>query len=224
MISHLPGGIKVKYYNDVKAFHDKFGMVTPPSYVHIPTDLYEFRAKFFDEEFTEYVESFETGDLPTAIDSLIDLVYITMGTTLLHGISSDIYSSPNGAVFAEPQPTSIPASPKLLRLEEHHELKDTISRHISDYRAAYVRDSQDHIQQALNSLYYTSINAAQRMGFYQKRWDLLWDDVQRANMSKERAVRADQSKRGSTYDVFKPVGWVAPRTEELVEQMLRGEA
>ena len=214
----------MKYYNDVKAFHDKFGMVTPPSYFHIPTDLYEFRAKFFDEEFTEYIESFEIVDLPTAIDSLIDLVYITMGTTLLHGISPDIYKSASNNAIFWPGIDKTLEKPHFLSLEEHHKLKGAISYHISSYRDAYVRDSQVWIEDALNGLYYSSINAAVRMGFYEKRWNMLWDDVQRANMSKERAQSADQSKRGSTWDVFKPVGWVPPRTEELVEMMLRGEA
>lgn len=213
----------MKYYNDVKAFHDKFGMVTPPSYVHIPTDLYEFRAKFFDEEFTEYIESFETNDLATAIDSLIDLVYITMGTTLLHGLPASIFEAPMTSGFCASM-VGVTQTPKLLSLEDHHELKRCIAMHITAYREAYIRDSQPLIEQALNGLYYSSLQGAIQMGFYEKRWNMLWDDVQRANMSKERALRADQSKRGSTWDVFKPVGWVPPRTEELVEAMIRGEA
>lgn len=39
----------------------------------------------------------------------------------------------------------------------------------------------------------------------------LWDDVQAANMRKERAAAdGSNSKRGSALDVIKPAGWVGP--------------
>lgn len=214
----------MKYYNDVKAFHDKFGMVTPPSFFQIPTDLYEFRAKFFEEELAEYVESFETLDLPTAIDSLIDLVYITCGTALLHGIGPDAFASPRDMSAAYFPRGLDPKTPGLLPLDEHHNLKGAILNAMNFYRGSYVRANEIGIRHALNDLYWSCFYGAAKMGFNLKRWDMLWDDVQRANMSKERAVRADQSKRGSTHDVFKPVGWIAPRSEELVAMMLKGEA
>jgi predicted HAD superfamily Cof-like phosphohydrolase len=42
--------------------------------------------------------------------------------------------------------------------------------------------------------------------------DAVWAEVQRANMSKERATGPDdpRSKRGHVLDVVKPTGWVAP--------------
>lgn len=44
-----------------------------------------------------------------------------------------------------------------------------------------------------------------------------WDRVHQANMTKIRTKRAEDSKRGSEYDVVKPKGWVAPKHEDLVE-------
>jgi len=38
----------------------------------------------------------------------------------------------------------------------------------------------------------------------------LWDLVQKANMAKVRAERAEQSARGTAFDVVKPPGWVSP--------------
>lgn len=216
----------MKYYDDVKQFHDKFGMVTPPSFLHFPVDLYEFRVKFFHEELDEYVESHATQDLPTAIDSLIDLVYITCGTALLHGLPSSIFDPEtigaelpavvNLELFKKP--------PTLLAIESHQELVTNITEAINLYRVGYTRISELAISTALSNIFYHSLYGALQMGFDQKRWDMMWDDVQRANMSKERAVRADQSKRGSTYDVIKPIGWVAPRSEEMIELMLQGAA
>ena len=216
----------MKYYNDVKAFHDKFGLVTPDSYFQIPTDLYEFRVKFFEEEFHEYVESFETRDLGTAIDSLIDLVYITCGAALLHGFKPDIFNSPNMlSAFGDPQDrqTSRIERPHFLSMEDHHRFRTSIRRCIELYRIAYIRNDEAGIAQTFNGIFWSCIQAAEMMSFYQKRWDALWDDVQRANMSKERAVSKDQSKRGSTWDVFKPEGWIGPRTEEMVNKMIAGE-
>lgn len=37
-----------------------------------------------------------------------------------------------------------------------------------------------------------------------------WAAVQAANMAKERALRPEDSKRGSTYDIVKPEGWTPP--------------
>jgi predicted HAD superfamily Cof-like phosphohydrolase len=44
-----------------------------------------------------------------------------------------------------------------------------------------------------------------------------WKRVQAANMAKVRAETADQSKRGSTFDVVKPEGWMPPDHHDLVK-------
>jgi predicted HAD superfamily Cof-like phosphohydrolase len=43
-----------------------------------------------------------------------------------------------------------------------------------------------------------------------------WRRIQAANMQKVRARSNDMSKRGSSYDVVKPKGWVAPSLKDLV--------
>ena len=43
-------------------------------------------------------------------------------------------------------------------------------------------------------------------------WAQLWDDVQRANMTKVRGV----GKRGHIVDLVKPPGWQGPRTYEIL--------
>ena len=48
-------------------------------------------------------------------------------------------------------------------------------------------------------------------------FDIFWDDVQRANLTKRRALTASESKRGSLNDVIKPPGWVGPKTEEILK-------
>lgn len=41
--------------------------------------------------------------------------------------------------------------------------------------------------------------------------------VQQANMSKERCLREEDSKRGSTYDVIKPEGWKPPNYDDILK-------
>ena len=45
----------------------------------------------------------------------------------------------------------------------------------------------------------------------------LWNDVQARNMQKIRATKDNVGKRGSTFDVIKPEGWLPPRTKDIVD-------
>lgn len=60
---------------------------------------------------------------------------------------------------------------------------------------------------ALLDLVYVAMGTAYVCNF---PWDEGWEHVQEANMLKQRVKSADESKRGSKYDVVKPDGWVAP--------------
>jgi predicted HAD superfamily Cof-like phosphohydrolase len=60
---------------------------------------------------------------------------------------------------------------------------------------------------ALIDLVYVAMGTAHLFGY---PWQDGWDEVQRANMTKQRAATADQSKRASTWDVVKPPDWTPP--------------
>lgn len=60
---------------------------------------------------------------------------------------------------------------------------------------------------ALADLLYVAYGTADMMGL---PMDEAFQIVHRANMKKERATSAAQSKRGSKLDVIKPAGWEAP--------------
>jgi predicted HAD superfamily Cof-like phosphohydrolase len=79
-------------------------------------------------------------------------------------------------------------------------------------------ETMDHagMADALIDLVYVAMGTAHMFGY---PWDKLWDDVQRANMSKERATEATQSARGTTYDVIKPAGWQPPRTAGILHDV-----
>lgn len=49
----------------------------------------------------------------------------------------------------------------------------------------------------------------------------LWNDVQARNMQKIRATKDNVGKRGSTFDVIKPEGWLPPRIKDIIDSTLR---
>jgi predicted HAD superfamily Cof-like phosphohydrolase len=76
-------------FEDVTAFHKKFGI---DGYRHgqltkLDGDVAMFRVGFLQEELTEFVNGWSNNDLEKMIDSLIDLVYVAMGTANLMGVS-----------------------------------------------------------------------------------------------------------------------------------------
>ena len=121
----------INMIQDIKDFHEKFGLAPTHTGGWFPLDLKKFRTGFMQEELLEYRDAKNTEE---ALDALVDLVYVALGTAYLQGFN-----------FEE-----------------------------------------------------------------------AWRRVHEANMKKARAVTADQSKRGSAYDIIKPEDWVAPDLSDLV--------
>lgn len=213
------------YCRDVQLFHNKFGLITPSDFTFINQDVFNFRVKFFYEELNEYIDACRDGDLATAVDSLIDLVYITCGTALFHGIGFDKFEE-----ILEVDSTLFPASkktsgrPRFLSSEDNVSLIKLLTENIEAYIDGYTLKDAKKIKKALGSLYLNCLFASTRMDLTNEQWDELWLDVQKCNMSKERAKTVEQSKRGSTLDMYKPEGWQPPRTEELLQKFINGGA
>lgn len=121
---------------DVLAFHQKFNIPISSDPRLISEEDIHFRLNFLSEELHELAIAHGRGDLADFADSLVDLVYVTLGTALWAGLG-DV-------------------------------------------------------------------------------WQHLWDEVQRANMSKVMTPSADASKRGHKLDIIKPPGWQAPRIKEIL--------
>jgi predicted HAD superfamily Cof-like phosphohydrolase len=122
---------------DIKDFHEKFGLDYDGPPRLLDPQLSSFREDFMEEELREYRWAISDGNLERAFDALLDLKYVLLGTAYLHGLGID-------------------------------------------------------------------------------RWTKGWNRVHNANMGKTRAERSTDSKRGSTFDVVKPDGWVAPDLSDLV--------
>lgn len=69
------------------------------------------------------------------------------------------------------------------------------------------------IADALVDLVYVALGTAH---YYGLPFDELFDEVQRSNMDKVRVQSADESKRGTVWDVRKPVGWRPPDLGTIV--------
>lgn len=213
------------YCKDVKKFHDKFGLVTPPVFQLVPKDLHEFRLKFFNEEFTEYYDAYKDHDLAGAIDALIDLVYITSGAALLYGIDPDQFVNNAATLQSEDiyqiaSLDSLCSYPHLLDEAETRDLTGCLATNIKSYEIAYQNKDASAIAKSFAEIYVNCLFGASHMGFTEDMWNELWDDVQKCNLSKVRATKSSDSKRGSTFDVVKPAGWKPPRTEELVQKFI----
>lgn len=76
----------------VTEFHAKFGLQYLGGARMLEGELKEFRQKFMQEELNEWAEAHEEGDLEKALDALIDLQYVLLGTAYLQGL---------GGVFSE---------------------------------------------------------------------------------------------------------------------------
>ena len=125
-------------YKDVGNFHKKFGLQYHDGgdIIELDDETFKFRRDFIQEELDEFVEGYTEGDVAKMFDSLVDLVYVAMGTA-----------------------------------------------HMCNFP-----------------------------------WQDGWDEVQRANMSKERASSSDdsRSKRKNSLDVVKPDGWTPPDIDAVL--------
>ncbi len=142
--------MKMPHFQDVKAFHQKFGLITHSHPGHLTKRKLKERVEFLLEELQEFSEACglvvagdldgrasvaEHGgdqDLSGQADALVDLVYVALGTAVMLGLP----------------------------------------------------------------------------------WEALWDDVQRANMAKERKI----THRGHKVDVGKPEGWQPPMTQLILQE------
>ena len=127
------------HYQDVLDFHNKFQVPLAPKHTLLEGETLEFRLNFLQEELDELRKAHEEGNLDDAVDALIDLEVVLLGTAQFMGISPEAY--------------------------------------------------EDH-----------------------------WREVHTANMAKERATNASQSKRGTALDVVKPLGWQKPSHTPIIEK------
>lgn len=123
------------------------------------------------------------------------------------GVTSDV------ADFHDKFELSYLGPPRFLPREMSDFRIETMQEELDEYKEAV--EQQDPVKQfdALLDLLYFVIGTLLLHGFPIVRG---WAMVHFANMCKVRAKSEDESKRGSTFDVIKPPGWVHPDLSSLV--------
>lgn len=105
-------------------------------------------------------------------------------------------------------------NPTTLDFETQDFRRKFLQEELDEYDEAIARDDLPEQIDALLDLVYIAVGTLDIMGVNSQRH---WNEIQRANMSKERAKHASQSKRGSSLDVIKPEGWVGPDHISILE-------
>lgn len=107
--------------------------------------------------------------------------------------------------------------PKMLDEETARFRAKFMYEELEEFVDSYHKKDLAGMADALIDLTYVAMGTAYMMGL---PWQDLWDEVQRANMSKVRATDASQSKRGSSLDVVKPEGWQAPNIDGILNKYI----
>lgn len=104
--------------------------------------------------------------------------------------------------------------PRALDRELHKFRQAFMQEELDEYEAAHEADDLEGQLDALVDLAYVLLGTAYLQGL---PFAEAWRRVHEANMAKVRVERAEDSKRGSTFDVVKPEGWTAPDHSDLVK-------
>lgn len=96
---------------------------------------------------------------------------------------------------------------------EYIEGRQTVDNGLRTNDPEMVRTGLAHMLDGLVDIVYVAIGTAYLHGF---DFEEAWKRVHGANMEKVRATNTLESRRGSTFDVVKPSGWVAPDLSDLV--------
>jgi len=110
------------------------------------------------------------------------------------------------------EPTAQPDFP----VEEIWQLKNVhLQEELNEIRAAAINGDLEEYFDGLIDLVYVALGAAYLAGL---PFNEGFKRVHEANMTKVRALRQEDSKRGSTYDIVKPAGFVAPTLTDLIRK------
>lgn len=100
--------------------------------------------------------------------------------------------------------------PRHLTRRKLNERIAQMQEELDEFTVAVDNDDIAEQADALVDLVYFALGTAAHMGL---PWQALWDDVQRANMSKVPGVKPE---RGFLVDCIKPEGWEGPKTMDIL--------
>lgn len=178
---------------DIQQFHNKFGIY--------PNKDIDFKLRF--DRLLEELNEFDDAKTPwDKLDAVVDAVYIAAGTIYLYGQGERIALIGHGYIVPCVMGVTVPSP----------ELNPTLP----NMRWLVIEDS---IEQHVTGCWWLISNLLQWSALNRWNFPAAWDRVHAANMAKERATSADQSKHGSAQDIIKPAGWTAPDHRDLFEEV-----
>ena len=74
------------YINDVQDMYIKFGFDIPKTPTPMNVDEAKKRVAFIQEELNELNKAIDENDMHEVLDALVDIVVVTVGTSLLYGM------------------------------------------------------------------------------------------------------------------------------------------
>jgi hypothetical protein len=90
-----------------------------------------------------------------------------------------------------------------------------LSEELSELRRGVTVGDDAEVIDALVDLVYVALGTAHLCGF---PFMAVWQAVHAANMKKVRIKKACESKRGSTFDVGKPINWKRPDVAKILRR------
>lgn len=178
---------------DIKAFHDRFGIY--------PNEGIDFKLRF--DRLLEELNEFDTATTPwDKLDAVVDAVYIAAGTIYLYGKGDQLGACQYSFIIPLIMDVEVPPP----------ELYPTLP----NFRWLVVEDS---IEQHVLGCWWLISSLLQWCALNLWNFPEAWHRVHTANMAKERAASAADSKHGSAQDIVKPAGWVAPNHRDLFEEV-----
>jgi len=93
-----------------------------------------------------------------------------------------------------------------------HERVECLQEELGEFNEACQKQDLEGQVDALIDIIYFALGTLVMLGIKPWLFKLLWDDVQRANMSKVRG----KTQRGHAVDVCKPEGWVPPQGAKIL--------
>lgn len=89
MVQGIVGHIMRTPYTQVKQFHEAYGQPVGDKPQFLTEDRMALRKRLIEEEYAEFLEAVEEGDLVNAFKELADLIYVVEGTIVEMGGNGD---------------------------------------------------------------------------------------------------------------------------------------
>ena len=106
-------------------------------------------------------------------------------------------------------------TPDMLSTEHHKVRVNFMLEELNEYQLSHHAESMPDVLDGLIDLLYVVVGTIDQHGFTPEQATEAFRRVHEANMKKIRVKSADESKRGTKYDVAKPADWEPPVLDDL---------